>query len=307
MKVSAQLVKTLRDKTGAGMMDCKRMLVEANCDLEIAEDLLRQKGLTDAAKKLSRVAADGLVAIAISSDKKKASMIEINSETDFVARNEKFQAFVSNIAKAALETDSVVDIVNLKYPNSENLIKDEITRFIATSGENISLRRIKTLSVQNGCVAWYVHNAVNHCMGKIGVLVAFESDGDSSIQIDDIGKKLAMHIAAANPLYLCPDCVPIDILDKEKVIAIAQAQEMGKTSSVAEKMAEGKIAKYFEESTLFEQFFVMNNKIKIKDVIADFNKEHNCNIKISAFSKFVLGEGIEKAESNFAEEVQACL
>ena len=306
MEINAKLVKELRDKTGAGMMDCKRALIETNGDIEVAVEHLRKKGLMDAEKKSSRTAADGLVSIALSSDKKSAAIVEVNSETDFVARNEKFQDLVSNIASVALDDDAGDKILSTKYPSSEKTVKEEIDLLISLVGENMTFRRAKRLSVSNGIISSYIHNAVKPGMGKIGVLVAFEANGRFDVQkAEELGKRIAMHIAAANPTYLCPDCVPQNVIDKEKEIVIAQAKELGKPENIAEKMAEGRVKKFFEESTLLDQVFVMDGKTKVRDVIECFNKENETELKISEFVKFVLGEGIEKVETNFAEEVQS--
>lgn len=306
MEINAKLVKELRDKTGAGMMDCKRALIETNGDIEAATEHLRKKGLMDAAKKSSRTAADGLVAVAFSNDKKTAAIVEVNSETDFVARNEKFQDLVSNIALVALTDDSNEKILSSKYPTSEKTVKDEIDLLISLVGENMSFRRAKKVSVSNGIISCYIHNAVKPSMGKIGVLVALQAEGDfDASAAEGFGKRIAMHIAAANPSYLCPLCVPENVVAKEKEISIAQAKELGKPDNIAEKMAEGRIKKFFEESTLLEQVFVMDGKTKVKDVIEEFNKENGTKLKIVEFVKFVLGEGIEKTETNFAEEVQS--
>lgn len=300
MEINAQLVKKLRDKTGAGMMDCKKALIENEGNLEAAEEYLRKKGLMDAAKKSSRTAADGLVGVAIAADKKHASIVEVNAETDFVARNDKFQNLVKEIANVALTND---DIINAKF-DAEHTVKEAIDSLISLVGENMNLRRNKRLEVKNGVVSSYIHNATAQGMGKIGVLVALEAEGDfAADKLEEFGKRIAMHIAAANPSYLCSKCVPQDIVDKEKEIAIAKAKELGKPENIAAKMAEGQIKKFFEENTLLDQVFVMDGKSKVREVIDAFNKENGTNIKILEFVKFILGEGIEKAETNFAEEV----
>lgn len=301
MEISAKLVKELRDKTGAGMMDCKRALVENEGNIEAAEEHLRKKGLMDAAKKSSRTAADGLVAFALSSDKKSAAIVEVNSETDFVARNEKFQNIVDGIANVALSNENVLEA---KFPGSEKTVKEEIDTLISLVGENMTFRRAQKASVQNGVISAYIHNAIKPGMGKIGVLVSLEATGDfDSNKVEDFGKKIAMHIAAANPTYLCSKCVPADVVEKEKEIVLAQAKEIGKPENIAEKMAEGRVKKFYEECALVEQIFVMDGKAKVSEVVDSFNKENGCNISISGFTKFVLGEGIEKVETNFAEEV----
>lgn len=301
MEITAQLVKQLRDKTGAGMMDCKKALIENNGNLESAEEYLRKKGLMDAAKKSSRTAADGLVSVIISDDKKSAAIVEVNSETDFVARNDKFQDLVRGIARVALKNDK--DVTSETLP-SGNTVKEEIDHLISLIGENMTFRRAKKVEVKNGLISSYIHNATASEMGKIGVLVAFEAEGEFCPEkLGELGRKIAMHIAAANPSYLCPKCVPEDIIAKEKDIAVAKAKELGKPDNIAEKIAEGQVKKYFEETTLLEQVFVMDGKSKVKDVIDAFNKQNGFNVKISEFVKFVLGEGIEKTETNFAEEV----
>ena len=300
MEITAQLVKQLRDKTGAGMMDCKKALIEANGDMTSAEEYLRKKGLMDAKKKSTRTAADGLVAVAVSDDKKTASIVEINSETDFVARNEKFQNLASELAMLALQNE---DVLNTQFPSGKTA-KEEIEQLVSLVGENITFRRAKKVTVSNGLIATYVHSAVQPNMGKIGVLVTLETEGSYCPEkTSELGKKLAMHIAAANPTYLCPKCVPQDAIDKEKEIALAQAKEVGRPADVAAKIAEGRAKKYLEETVLLEQIFVMDGKTKVKDVIEKFNKDNGFNIKVTDFTKFVLGEGIEKTVTNFAEEV----
>ncbi len=302
MEITAQLVKQLRDKTGAGMMDCKKALIENNGNLESAEEYLRKKGLMDAAKKSSRTAADGLVSVIIADDKKSAAIVEVNSETDFVARNDKFQKLVHEITKAALKNENVIN----EKLSSGNTVKEEIDHLISIVGENMTFRRAKKLEVKNGLIASYVHNTAASAMGKIGVLVAFEAEGKFCPEkLEELGRKLAMHVAAANPSYLCPKCIPQDIIAKEKEIAISKAKEFGKPDNIAEKMAEGQVKKYIEETVLLEQIYVMDNKSKIKEVIDSFNNRNGFNVRISEFVKFILGEGIEKMETNFAEEVSS--
>jgi elongation factor Ts len=291
MEISAQLVKQLRDKTGAGMMDCKRALVENNGDLASAEEYLRKKGLMDAAKKASRVAADGLVAIAVSDDEKTAAIVEVNSETDFVARIEKFQNLVLEIAKIALVSDLIIDSIS----SEGKTIKEEIDTLISLIGENITFRRARRIAVKNGVISSYMHNALSNNMGKIGVLVALETDNELYPEgLSAFGKKIAMHVAAANPTYKCPKCIPQDILNKEKEIVLAQAVELGKPLNIAEKMAEGRVKKFYEECTLTEQIFVMDGRTRISEVVRAFGEESRINLSIADFSRFVLGEGIEK-------------
>ena len=300
MEITAQLVKQLREKTGAGMMDCKKALIETNGDIASAEEYLRKKGLMDAAKKSTRTAADGLVAVAISDDKKTAAIVELNSETDFVARNEKFQELASSIAKVALRTE---DVLPEKLPSGKT-VKEEIDQLISLVGENITFRRAKKMMVSHGLISSYIHSAVTPNMGKIGVLVAIEADGTfCSEKLGDLGKKIAMHIAAANPIYICSKCVAPEILEKEKEIARAKAKEIGRPDDIAEKIAEGCVKKYLEENALSDQIFVIDGKSKVREVIERFCKENGIVIQIPEFTKFVLGEGIEKKETNFAEEV----
>jgi elongation factor Ts len=305
MEITAGLVKQLRDKTGAGMMDCKRALIETDGDMEAALEHLRKKGLMEAAKKSSRTAADGLVAFAISDNKKEAVLVEINSETDFVAKNDKFQEVAENVAKAALFNDNPEDLLKAKYPSADHSVKEEIDHLISIVGENITLRRIKKISANEGIIATYVHSALKPSMGKIGVLVAIGSKAGDETRLIDFGRKVAMHIAAANPSYLSLSDVPESVLNKEKEIILAQAKEMGKNADIAAKMAEGRIKKYAEESVLLDQIYVIDNKTKISEVVASFGKEIGSSVEILAFEKFVLGEGIMKEESNFALEVMS--
>lgn len=305
MEINARLVKQLRDKTGAGMMDCKRALVENDGNIEAAAEHLRKKGLMDAAKKSSRTAADGLVAFAVSDDKKTAAIVELNAETDFVAKNDKFQVMASTIASIALTKSNIEEVLQEKYPGTSHTVNDEINSLISLVGENMTLRRVEKVSVSNGAIAAYAHNAVSPTMGKIGVLIAIDSDSNDVERLLDLGKKIAMHTAAANPTYLSTKCVPQTVVDKEKSIILEQAKEMGKAIEIAEKMAEGRISKFFEEIVLYEQPFVIDSKLKIKEVVANLGKEIESDIKLVNFVKYVLGEGIEKAETNFADEVMS--
>jgi elongation factor Ts len=298
--ISATLVKQLRDKTGAGMMDCKRALAENGGDIQAAEDYLRKKGLMDAAKKSSRPTANGLVAVVTSSDEKSAAVVEVNSETDFVARNDKFQRLVCEIANIALVTDDVMGACI----TAGSSLKNEIDTLISLVGENIVFRRAQTIRVENGVISTYVHGAICPGMGKIGVLVALEAQREfDRNRLDGFGRKIAMHITAANPSYLCQCCVPCDVVTKEREIAIAQAVELGKPRDIAEKIADGRIKKFYEECVLLDQLFALDGKTKVSDAIEIFNKESGYEVKVAGFTKLVLGEGIEKVESNFAEEV----
>ena len=301
MAISAAQVKELRDRTNAGMMDCKKALAETDGDMEAAVDWLRTKGLAAAAKKSGRTAAEGLVGVAVEGT--KGAVIEVNSETDFVAKNDTFQAFVKDVADLSLKADG--DIEKLKamnYPGADGTVADRLTDNIAKIGENQSLRRTATLSVDQGAIVSYVHNAAAPNLGKIGVLVALESAADQA-QLQTLGKQIAMHIAAANPLALTADDLDPDMLDREREIAKAKAMESGKPENIAEKMVEGSIKKFAKENALLSQLFVMDNKTPIADVVGAAGKEAGSEIKLVAFERFQLGEGIEKEEDDFAAEV----
>jgi elongation factor Ts len=299
--ISAAQVKELRETTGAGMMDCKKALSETNGNLEEAVDWLRKKGLAKAAKKADRAAAEGLVAVY--SEGQKASIIELNSETDFVARNEQFQELCESIAKVAIKTSGDVDSVKAEKING-NTVEQSITEAIATIGENMNLRRSCVLQVSNGFVSSYVHNSVKAGLGKIGVLVAIECDKNDA-KIQELGKQIAMHIAAAKPIALNRDGVDASSLERERSVFKEQAMASGKPESIAEKMVEGRIRKFYEEVVLLEQMFVMDGKTAINEVVSNLAKELNCNIKITDYKMFILGEGIAKEESDFAAEVAA--
>lgn len=292
-EITATLVKDLRETTGAGMMDCKKALVETSGDIEAAIDWLRKKGLSAAAKKSGRVAAEGLVAVAASGA--KAIALEVNAETDFVARNDKFQAFAAKAAQLAL--DSGAD-----YDSLVEKTKDELTQLIATVGENMNLRRLASLSVTQGVVASYVHNAVSTGLGKIGVLVALESTADQD-KLMALGKQLAMHVAAARPEFLSVADVDAAALEREKNIFSDQARASGKPENIIEKMVEGRIRKYYEEVVLLEQTYVVDGETRIKDVVEKAGKDFGAPVKLAGFVRYQLGEGIEKVEGDFAAEV----
>lgn len=304
MTISPAQIKDLREKTGAGMMDCKKALTESNGDMEAAIDWLRTKGLATAAKKSGRVAAEGLVAVSQSSDRKKAAVIELNSETDFVARNDQFQAIAEAAAKYALETNGDVEqLKNFTCPKAGKKVADVITDGIATIGENIALRRSAQLSVGTGVVAAYIHSAIKPGMGKIGVLIALESEGDAD-KLEAFGRQIAMHIAAARPEALTREEVKADSLERERAIFKEQAIASGKTPEIAEKMVEGRIRKYYEEVVLPEQVFVIDGKAKVSEAVAAFAKELGKPVAIKSFIRFALGEGIEKDNGgDFAAEV----
>ncbi len=298
-------VKALREKTGAGMMDAKKALEAADGDIEAAVDALRAKGLATAQKKSSRTAAEGLVGVAVEGTKGVA--VEVNSETDFVAKNDQFQDFVRKTTQVALKA-SADDVEALKaadYPDGGS-VADKLTNNVATIGENQQVRRMKTVSVTNGVIVPYMHNAVAPDLGKIGVLVALESEGDAA-KLEELGKKLAMHIAAAFPQALTADGLDAEVIERERAIAKEKAAESGKPEAVQEKMVEGAIGKYAKENALLSQVFVMDNKTPVADVVAKAGKDAGTPIVLKDYVRFQLGEGIEKEESDFAAEVAAAV
>ena len=302
-EITAAMVKELRDRTLAGMMDCKKALSETDGDIEAAIDWLRTKGLAAAAKKASRVAAEGLVGVA--TDGTKGAAVEINSETDFVAKNETFQDFVRNVTAVAL-AQGITDIAALgaaEYPGG-GTIAETLTHNVATIGENQALRRAAMLTVNSGVVAGYVHNAVKPGMGKIGVLVALESTAGADV-LEPLAKQLAMHVAAANPLALNGDDLDADLVARERAIAEEKASQSGKPAEIVAKMVDGSMAKFRKENALLSQLFVMDGKTPVAEVVAAAGKDVGAAITLKGFIRFQLGEGIEKAESDFAAEVAA--
>jgi len=298
-------VKALREKTGAGMMDAKKALEASNGDLEAAVDALRAKGLATAQKKSSRTAAEGLVGVAVTGTTGVA--VEVNSETDFVAKNDKFQDFVRKVTEAALSLDAD-DIEALKaaaYPDG-GTVGEKLTDNVATIGENQQLRRMKSVSVANGLVVPYMHNAAAPNLGKIGVLVALESEAGADV-LEPLGKQLAMHIAAAFPQALDADGLDADVIERERKIAAEKAAESGKPAEVQEKMVEGAVKKFAKENALLSQVFVMDNKTPVADVVAKAGKDAGTSIVLKDYVRFQLGEGIEKEESDFAAEVAAAV
>jgi elongation factor Ts len=301
--ITAAAVKELRETTGAGMMDCKAALVETEGDMEAAVDYLRTKGLARAAKKASRVAAEGLVGLV--ADGKQAAMIELNSETDFVARNEQFQSLVMGVAKTALGTDGSVDAVEAAtLDGSDKTVDASIKDAVATIGENMNLRRVAKLSVNEGVVASYVHSSVAPGLGKIGVLVALESAGKTDA-LAGVGRQVAMHVAATTPLSLSVDDMDPAVVERERHVFSEQARESGKPENIIEKMVEGRIRKFFEESVLLNQSFVMNPDVTVAQAIKDAEGDVGAPINMTAFALFKLGDGIEKEEEDFAAEVAA--
>jgi len=305
-EITAALVKELREKSGVGMMDCKRALQENNGDIETSMDWLRTKGLSKAAKKADRVAAEGLVAIAVRNDGAgmTGAVIELNAETDFVARNELFQNAARAIAEVALDVDGGVDaIAAAKTPNGES-VSEAITHLIATVGENMQLRRSARFVVGEGAVASYIHNATAPNLGRIGVLVAIEGAGDQA-QISELGRKIAMHVAATAPLSLSTDDLDPEAVEKERGIFTEQALASGKPPNVVEKMVEGRIRKFYEEVVLLKQAFVMNPDQTIEQLVADAGKALGTTLTVKGFTRLALGEGVEKKTEDFAAEVAA--
>jgi elongation factor Ts len=303
-EITAALVKELREKSGAGMMDCKRALTESGGDIEGAVDWLRKKGLAAAAKKAGRIAAEGLIGVASSG--RTGAAVEVNSETDFVARNEAFQAHVRNVATVALGAGG--DVEKLKasaYPGG-GTCADALTALVAKIGENMSMRRTAALTVKDGVVATYMHSAVSPGLGKIGVLVALESAGDKD-KLLALGRQIAMHIAAANPQALDISSVDPAALAREKAVLTEQASASGKPAAVIEKMVEGRVRKYYEETVLLEQVYVVDGESRVKDVIAKTAKELGTAVACTGFVRYALGEGIEKKTEDFAAEVAAQL
>jgi elongation factor Ts len=297
--ISASMVKDLRDKTGAGMMDCKAALAETGGDMETAVDWLRKKGLSKAAKKAGRVAAEGLIGVAARND--VGALVEVNSETDFVARNDQFKDFVKNAAKLTLEAEGDVEKL-LAKPMGGATVEATLKEMIAKIGENMSVRRAVVLAVSPGVVGTYVHNAASPELGKIGVLVALKSTADQT-KLMALGKQLAMHIAAAAPIALTAAHVPADVLARERAIHAEVAAQSGKPENVIEKMIDGRMRKFLEESVLMQQVFVIDGETRIEKLLEKVSKDLGAPVAIEGFVRFQVGEGIEKADGDFADEV----
>ena len=301
-EITAAAVKELRERTGAGMMDCKKALAENNGEMEASVDWLRAKGLAAAAKKAGRTAAEGLVGVAVEGT--RGAVVDVNSETDFVAKNEQFQGFVREVAKLALASNGDIDVLSASaYPGGGTVI-EALTNNIATIGENQSLRRTALLEVNEGTVVSYVHNAVAPGLGKIGVLVALEGAAPQET-LQTLGKQIAMHIAAANPLALNADDLDPALIERERAIAMEKAKESGKPQNIVEKMVEGGLAKFRKDNALLSQLLVMDNKTPVAEVVALAAKEAGTGIVLKGFVRFQLGEGIEKKVDDFAAEVAA--
>jgi elongation factor Ts len=301
-EITAATVKELRERTGAGMMDCKKALAETGGEMEAAIDWLRAKGLSAAAKKAGRTASEGLVGVAV--EGKRGALVEVNSETDFVAKNELFQQFVGNVAKLALQNGGDVEALGATaYPNG-GTVAEALTENIAKIGENQSLRRSAVLEVNEGAVVSYVHNQVAPGLGRIGVLVALEGAAPADA-LQALGKQIAMHVAAAHPLALDADSLDAALIERERAIATEKAKESGKPDNIVEKMVEGGLAKFRKEHALLTQLFVIDNKTPVAEVVASAAKDAGAPIELKGFVRFQLGEGIEKKESDFAAEVAA--
>jgi len=304
MAFGAAEVKALREQTGAGMMDCKKALVETDGDLEAAVDWLRTKGLAAAAKKAGRVTAEGLVALATTGS--NGALVELNAETDFVARNDQFQELVGQLADAAIANGSSVDALNAAtLPNGKS-VSQSIVDAISTIGENMTLRRVAQLSVSEGVIASYMHNATAPNKGKIGVLVAMQSNGNAD-RLAEVGKQVAMHVAASNPLALNRDQVNQEDIDRERAVLVEQAKASGRPDNIIEKMVDGRMRKFFEESTLLEQAFVIDPDKSVGKAIEELAKELGTAVTCTGFVRMALGEGVEREESDFAAEVAATL
>jgi elongation factor Ts len=299
--VTATLVKELRDKTGAGMMDCKKALIETGGDIDSASDWLRKKGLAAAAKKAGRIASEGLVGVCV--DGNSGAVVEVNAETDFVARNDNFRDFVRTVARMVLQHgDDIEALKAVQYPGTGRTVAEELTHMIATIGENMHFRRAARLTVENGIVGSYVHNAQEPTLGKIAVLVGLEASGNAG-SLELLGKQLAMHVAAANPQAVSRDNVAPDAIEREKAILTEQARASGRPEAIIEKMVQGRLSKFFEEVCLLDQTFVVDGESKVGKVLEAAAKDAGTTVGVPGFVRFALGEGIEKKNEDFASEV----
>ncbi|MSO92153.1 MAG: elongation factor Ts [Rhodospirillales bacterium] len=302
-EITSALVKELRDKTGAGMMDCKKALTESGGALERAVDWLRTKGLATAAKKAGRIASEGLVAVAVKGS--RGALVEVNAETDFVGRNEAFQAFVRDVAHVALAAGADVDKIKAApYPGTGRSAGEQLTHLIATIGENMNLRRASVISVDKGAIASYMHSALAPGIGKIGVLVALESAADPK-KLETLGKQIAMHVAAARPESVSKDDLDPASIERERNVLAEQARSSGKPPEIIAKMVEGRLRKFYEEVCLVDQTYAIDGESKVGAVLQKAAKELGAPVNVKAFAVFKLGEGIEKAQKDFASEVAA--
>ena len=304
MSITAAQVKELRELTGAGMMDCKAALAETNGDMDAAVDWLRKKGLAAAAKKAGRVAAEGLIGVVAEGN--RGAMVEVNSETDFVARNEQFQGFVAAAARLALGAGDIEGLRGAAYPGTGKSVGDTLTQLVATLGENLSLRRMASVAVDKGVVASYVHNAAAPGLGKIGVLVGLESAGDPA-KLAAFGRQVAMHVAAANPQSVTIAEVDPVSLERERNVLSEQARASGKPEEIIGKMVEGRLRKFYEEVVLLEQVYVIDGESRVKAALEKAGKDAGAPIRIAGFVRLVLGEGVEREQKDFAAEVAAQL
>ena len=303
MTLSASMVKELREKSGAGMMDCKKALVECNGNMEDSIDWLRKQGLSAVAKKSNRVAAEGLIGITINGV--QGAIVEINSETDFVARNELFQNFVKKCSSLVLMHKSDIEALKASpFPDTGRSVDQELSNNIATIGENMNIRRVEYIEVSEGVLFSYIHNKVTEDLGKLGVIVAIESKAEEN-KLENVGKQIAMHIAATSPKSLNIEDLDSELVEREREVLIDQAMSSGKPKEIAEKMVQGRLQKFFQEVVLNEQISVIDGETKIKDVINKLSKDLGTEVKISDFKILKLGEGIEVAENDFAAEVAA--
>jgi elongation factor Ts len=302
--ISAALVKELRDKTGAGMMDCKQALIETRADIEAAIDWLRKKGLAKAAKRAGRVAAEGLIGVAV--NKTVGAVVEVNSETDFVARNAQFQNMVGQITGLALKAGGDLGkLLATPYPGKSITVEEHVKEMAATIGENMTVRRTAVLEAGDGVVADYIHNKAADGLGKMGVLVALESKGDK-VRLGEFGRQIAMHVAAANPLAVTPEELDKTVIDKERAIYLEQARASGKPLDIIEKMVEGRLRKeFFQQVVLLQQVFVLDGKATVEQAARAAEKTVGAPIKITRFVRYALGEGIDKKDDDFAAEVAA--
>lgn len=300
--ITPALVKELRENTGAGMMDCKKALTEVAGDMDAAVDWLRKKGLAAAEKKSGRVAAEGLVGVAVQG--LKGAVLEVNAETDFVSRNDHFKDFVKKASNLMLEAENFEALKTHDYPDTQRNVSDELTHLISVIGENMNLRRGEVIEVSQGAIASYIHTQTEPGLGRIGVLVGLESEGDAE-KLGEIGRQIAMHVAAANPSALNRESVDAESLEREKQVLADKARASGKPENIIEKMVEGGLRKFYEDNVLLEQVYVIDGKSKVEEVVNAFAKELGHPVKLTGFIRFGVGEGIEKEETDFAEEVAA--
>jgi elongation factor Ts len=302
-EITATLVKDLRTKTGAGMMDCKKALSETEGDIDAAVDWLRQKGLSQAAKKASREAAEGLVGVAVADG--VGAIVEVNSETDFVARNEDFQKFVGTVAELAVKAKGdAAALTEAAYPGSGRKVAEQLTHMVATIGENMRIRRAGVVSASPGVIASYVHNASAPGLGRIGVVVALKSSGDPA-KLEEVGKQLAMHIAAAHPRAVTATELDPELVAQERKVLTAQAEESGRPPEIIQKMVEGRIRKFFEDVALLDQVWVIDGETRVSKVLEQVAKDAGAQVEVTGFIRYALGEGLERKESDFAAEVAA--